>query len=485
MSSNRAETPPSSEQTLPSRRSWSLTIWLTLVNTGAAFCILSLSAFLLYWGLAAQLENQNRTYFLDELGVLKTIIRDEGNGATLADEASPDHSGQEYVKHYFRLLDKGGGTIIASPDMEETIPSAVFPAPVLLESPHAVKSWHAPGGASFLLTSLFVSIGGSGSQQGVLQLAMDVSNVDSILVGYRYVIAAVLVVGFLCSAGVSLAVARKGTRPLREITAKARQITAANLEERLDGTGWPVELNVMAGALNGMLDRLHNSFSRLYNSVANLTHKLRTPITILKGEAEVALAGNRTVEELREVIESSLEECGRLSHLVDNIIFVSRADVGKLHPVLTDIDAHAEIEKIREFYEPLAEEKGIVVTCQGNAILMADRVLFCKAVANLLSNAITYTPAGGTVLVSASDEDDGFAKVVVTDTGCGIAEEDMPKIFDRFYRVYATRFMDPRGSGLGLPITKAIMKLHNGSIEVTSRLTKGTTVTLRFPTHAK
>ena len=110
-----------------------------------------------------------------------------------------------------------------------------------------------------------------------------------------------------------------------------------SLDERFSGPDWPSEVNAMADALNGMLDRLENSFTRLYNSVANLTHKLRTPLTIMSGEAEVALGRERTAEELREVIASSLEECGRLSHLVDNIIFISQVEAGKpLHVPMRD-----------------------------------------------------------------------------------------------------------------------------------------------------
>ena len=215
--------------------------------------------------------------------------------------------------------------------------------------------------------------------------------------------------------------------------------------------------------------------------MANMTHKLRTPLTILRGEAEVALGRERTAEELREVIESSMVEYERVSILVDNIVLIAQAETGKLQPVLINIKARAEIDKVLDFYEPLAEEKGIAVTCQGNASLTVDPTLFRKAVANLLSNALTYTPAGGTAAISVRQGDDRFVEVSVTDTGCGIAEQEISRIFDRFYRVYATRYTDPLGSGLGLPIVKTIMDLHSGTIEVQSQPAHGTTVILRFP----
>jgi two-component system heavy metal sensor histidine kinase CusS len=435
----------------------------------------------LYFRLANQLHAQSYTYVREEAEILSEMARFPDFDKLVAHETHLDSLGEEYVSHYVRLLDSNGKVIIETPTMKELIPIGLFPESKVggrLTEPVTVRGG---SGASFLITSTKVDWQANGLEWETLQVALDVTNVEKILARSRRELAAGLFAGLLICSVAGIAVARRGIRPLREITEQARQISVANLNERLNGADWPLELNIMAGALNGMLDRIESSFSRLYNSVANLSHKLRTPITILRGEAEVALARDRSAGELRETITSSIEEFGRLARLVDNIIFISQAEAGKLQHVLIKINVRAEIDKVLEFYGPLADEKGISITCDGSATLSADPTLFRKAIAHLVSNARTYSNAGGSIAISVRQGDDGSAYVSVTDTGCGIAEEDMPKIFDRFYRVYDSRFMDPHGSGLGLPLVKTIMDLHRGTIEITSRPGQGTKVILKFP----
>jgi two-component system heavy metal sensor histidine kinase CusS len=481
MSSSSAENDdsPPGRGRFPSPRS--LSGWLALTTTATAFVILSLISILLYWGMASHLRNLNHLFLRDELNIIMVMLRSEDYKRELAGELQADHAGEEYVKHYVRLLDAEKRTVSETPGMSESLPGSVFPS-LERDSHHSGEiTWRAPDGSLFLLATAWVDLGKAGGEWGYLQAALDVTNVEQVLASFRTKLVACLIAGFLLCAVTGLVVARRGVRPLREMTARARAITSASLDERLAGAGWPTELNSLAGALDGMLDRIQDSFARLYNSVANLTHKLRTPITIIRGEAEVALTGEHSAEELREVIASSLEECGRLTHLVDNIIFVAQADAGKLQQVLIKTKARAEMEKVLDFYDPLAEEKGIAISCEGDATLEADPALFRKAFANLLSNALIFTPAGGRVDISTRQMDDGSAEIRVADTGCGIAEAELPKIYDRFYRVYETRYLDPHGSGLGLSLVKAIMELHYGSIEVRSQLAKGTTATLEFP----
>jgi two-component system, OmpR family, heavy metal sensor histidine kinase CusS len=478
MSSNPAESPPAAGKTSSSRRSWSLTARLAVLTAVSSFVILAAVSIQMYFQLANHLKEQNSWYLKDEVETLGQMARFPEFSKSLANEMHVKTVGEEYLTHYVRLLDSEGKLVIETPDMEKILPHKLFPTPKNDGKQCARFEVHGQNGSSFIATSLWVD---TGMKQGVLQVGLDVTNVDKILAGYRNKFAIPLFFGFLLCAGTGYIIARRIVRPVREITEKARRITASSLDERLSGADWPRELNVLAGALNGMLDRLQDSFVRLYGSVANLTHKLRTPLTILRGEAEVALSQERSAEALREVIESSMEEYERLSHLVDYIIFIAQAEAGKLKPICIRMKAREEIDKVLDFYGPLAEEKGIAVTCEGNATLSADPALFCKAVANLLSNALTFTPSGGAVVISVRQGDDRSAEVSISDTGCGISAEDMPKIFDRFYRVYTTRFMDPKGSGLGLPLVKSIMALHAGSVEVLSQPGLGTTVFLRFP----
>jgi two-component system, OmpR family, heavy metal sensor histidine kinase CusS len=479
MSSKSDEKGASTETAARKGRAWSLTIWLTLFNASSAFIILALIAALLYGGLASQLKNQNHLYLHDEVRIIENLARSNGNEAELLRELGADQSGIEYVKHYIRLMDRQERIILETPRMQEVIPTAAFPIPSRDGRPGIDRTWRAANGNLILSTVSWIHLGMKGDQ-GILQVALDVTNVENILVDYRRKIYLALVFGFLLCVLVSLAVARRGTKPLLEMTEIVRGITVSRLQERISGRNWPKELNLLADAMNLMQDRLQDSFSRLYNSANNLTHKMRTPLTILKGEAEVALSRDRSVEELQQVIISSLEENARLSRLGDNIFFLANADMGKLELTATRIDAREEIEKVIDYYSPLAEEREVGITCQGSATLIANAPLFRKAVAALISNAFTYNKSGGEVVVSLVQGEGGCCEVRVTDTGCGIAEAEMEKIFDRFYRIYTTRHMDSHGTGLGLPIARAIMELHGGAIVVESQPLQGTAVTLRF-----
>jgi two-component system, OmpR family, heavy metal sensor histidine kinase CusS len=453
---------------------------MALCNAGSAFLILTLISLLLYFGLFAQLKNQNRLYLHDEVNTLERMLRSHAGDRAVFAEINPDQAGDEYVKHFIRLLDKQGRPIAETRRMAEFAPHERFRVPERDGRPGVDTLWRTESGNLLLGTSVWVDLGRSTGEQGILEVALDVTNVQSILEVYRLKIYGVLFLGLLLCVAVSLAIAHRGTRPLREMTDMVRMVTVSSLEERICGENWPTEVARLATAMNRMLDRLQDSFERLYNSARNLSHKVRTPLTIIRGEAEVALSRERSVEELQSVILSSLEENNRLVRLADNILFLAEAETGKFHCLPAEIDAAGELDKILDFYSPAAEEKGVTIAREGGATLLADPALFRKAAAALLSNAITYNKSGGSVTFSLRQGEGGGGELHVADTGCGIPVSEREKVFDRFYRIYATRHMDPHGTGLGLPIAKTIMDLHRGMIDIMSDPPHGTTVTLSF-----
>jgi two-component system heavy metal sensor histidine kinase CusS len=262
------------------------------------------------------------------------------------------------------------------------------------------------------------------------------------------------------------------------MTQSLMRIGPKRLHERIPPEGWPRELRPLAVAFDEMLDRLEDSFTRLSQFSADLAHELRTPIANIRGEGEVALTRIRTPDEYREVIESSLGECERLSGIVENLLFLARAEAAEGHIQQALFDGGAAVEKIVAFYEPLAEERRVAVTCAGEGDIHADPMLFGRAVSNLVENGLRYTAPGGTIVVSIALRPER-AEISVKDTGCGIAAEHLPRVFDRFYRVDSSR--SSQGSGLGLALVKSIMDLHGGSAVVESTVDRGTTVTLTFP----
>jgi two-component system heavy metal sensor histidine kinase CusS len=227
-----------------------------------------------------------------------------------------------------------------------------------------------------------------------------------------------------------------------------------------------------------MLGRLEDSFTRLSQFSADLAHELRTPIGNMLGEAQVALTRKRTPDEYRTVIESAAAECERLSGIIDNLLFLARAESAEQQIVRSSFNARAAVEKIISFYQTLAEDRNVEIACNGDAEIFADPVLFNRAIGNLIDNALRFTPDNGRIRIAISAGENGVG-ISVADTGSGIAPEHLPRVFDRFYRADPSR--SSAGTGLGLALVKSIVDLHGGSAQIDSELGRGTTVALIFP----
>lgn len=317
-----------------------------------------------------------------------------------------------------------------------------------------------------------------GGQTYTMQVAQDRSGDEQFVQKFGALLAVVLALGIFASAVIAITVTRRGLRPLGEMTRSLRTFGPKHLHERIPPDGWPRELRPLAVAFDEMFDRLEDSFTRLSQFSADLAHELRTPIANIRGEGEVALTRARTADEYREVIESSVGECERLSGIVDNLLFLARAEAAEEQVQRVRFDGRAAVEKIAAFCEPIAEEHGTTLRCAGGGDVYADPLLFGRAVSNLVENALRFTPAGGTVQISIANRG-AQSQVSVRDTGCGIAAEHLSRVFDRFYRADSSR--SSQGSGLGLALVKSIMDLHDGSAVVESEVGRGTTLTLTFP----
>jgi len=274
-------------------------------------------------------------------------------------------------------------------------------------------------------------------------------------------------------------VARRALRPLEQMVGAMKSVQASYLQQRLDRDRWPKEVDSMAAAFDEMLARLKESFERLSAFAADLAHELRTPIQNLRGEAEVALTRTRTAEEYREVIELSIEEYQRLASMIDNLLFVARAENAETPLNRLTFKIGPEIDTILDFYDAAAREQNIALSRQGDADLYADATLIRRALSNLVSNALQHTSAGGQVRLAVKQAN-GSVEIQAQDTGCGIGPEHLPRIFNRFYRADAARSSDSGGVGLGLAIVKSIMDLHGGSVRAESKPGEGTIVTLTF-----
>ncbi|MCL5965907.1 MAG: heavy metal sensor histidine kinase [Deltaproteobacteria bacterium] len=456
-----------------------------LSHTLSALGLLLLSMTFLYWGLVSNLHREDADFLAGKIRVLRSILREDSDVWDLLGQELRWGSGNpSRTKYYVRVLDEGGRILIETPRMGDVLPSGVFAVPARDAGDQGTRTpgkWRSPRGRSYLLASAWAEVGRSRGTMSLLQVGLDVSPEESLLADYRRKLGVALLAGILLSAGAGVLIARRGMRPLAEITEATRRIKATQLHERIGSAGWPRELSLLAVSFDRMLDRLEESFSRLSRFSADLAHELRTPINNLMGEAEVALSKEREPEEYRRILESSLEEFGRLSRMVDNLLFLARAENPETRIERMPLDAGKEIEATREFYEAVAREQRVEVTCHGTGTVHADPTLFRRAVSNILSNALRHTPPGGKVAISVREREDRSTEVVIRDTGAGIAPDDLPRIFDRFHRSAGSRADYPEGTGLGLAIVKSIMDLHGGGCRITSEPDQGTVVTLVFP----
>ncbi len=464
------------------RRPASLSARLTLLFSAATAFLLVASAGPLYWSLHRHLAQQNRRALSDKLAAIALILQKQpGQIIPLLEEVQWEAGSPSFTRYYSRVLDGSGGVVLETQGMSEQLKGAPFPSPAPGDGdPHGAVTWRTDSERTYLLGSAWVKRGGQGPARQI-QVAVDVSDASDLLEDYRRTMALSLTAGLAVAALLGFLTARRGLRPLGTMAQKARQITAERLHERMGEEPWPAELAELASAFDDMLLGLEDSFSRLSAFSADLAHDLRTPLTNCMGEVEVALSKPREPDEYRHILDSSLEELTRLAKMIESLLFLARTDHAQTPLNKASMDARGELEAMADFYDGVAQEQGVALACSGAGTLDADPVLLRQALGNLLSNALRHTPPGGRVVLEAREEGASATLVSVRDTGPGIPPEDLPRIFDRFYRSPRSRSLNPQGLGLGLAIVKSIMDLHGGRLEIQNAPEGGVMARLTFP----
>lgn len=289
-----------------------------------------------------------------------------------------------------------------------------------------------------------------------------------------------LVISALVSAGLGWLVAGSGMRPIRQVTMVAASMSAKSLKERIPLASVPKELQQMVSSFNAMLSRLDDAFVRLSNFSADIAHELRTPVSNLMTHTEVVLSRKRDIEDYEDNLYSNLDDLKRMSRMIDDMLFLAKSDNGLIPHENKPIDLLEVVEKLLEYYRLLADERGINLTVSGGGSVRGDVLMLHRAISNLLSNALRYTPEGRTINVDIRQRSTSTF-VVVENPGETIAPEHLEKLFDRFYRADpARREGSPSNAGLGLSITRSIVEAHEGKIWCTSSNRK-TAFHMEFP----
>lgn len=364
-----------------------------------------------------------------------------------------------------------GATIFSTPDAQ--IPSSLLAQPAQKQASRSAVWQDAQGHATRGLAAEVVT-GISNTPPATIAVSTDLSRHDHFMHPFKMALWSIVMVAAFITGFLGWVAARRGLAPLEKMRQSADGITANRLDQRLTVAAIPVELAEVAETLNEMLARLETSFQRLSDFSSDLAHELRTPVSNLLTQTQVTLSKVRTEEEYRDVLASNAEEYERLSRTIADMLFLAKADNDLVIPAQESIDLRAEANSIMEFYEALAEENGIHLRIDGQATVSGDRLMLRRAISNLLSNAFRHTPKGGSLKVRMGKEMDGDTTFDVENTGDTIAPEHLPRLFDRFYRADPSRRRDAEGAGLGLAITRSILRAHGG--EATARSSQGITV---------
>ena len=478
---------PSNMPVTLSRLWHTLAFRLTAAYASAGLLLVFLATFSLYLMLVSELNKSTELFLKDKVNVLRTMLRERPDDLDgLHEEVELESAARRYEQFFICLLDQQGKPIMVTPGMTKELDLSELAA--LAVTKHGVAfPMNGKSGQSFRVITATARVGEAADRLILLQVAVDVSGKEQLLSRFRvwfWVISGSMLVLFPL---IGYRTALQGIRPVEEIAATARRITSTHLGERIAAEGYPYELASLALTFNKMLDGLEDSFARISQFSADIAHDLRTPVNNIRGEAEVALARARTIEEYRDALESSLEEAVHLSDLIGNLLFLARTESPLTHLRLEQVDVSGLIEGIREYYDASAAEVGVMLTSAAAStpvFAALDRTLIQRAVGNLISNAVAHTLEGGTVALTTNINSAGVC-IEVADTGVGIPSEALPRVFDRFFRVDASRSKASGGTGLGLAIVQGIVSLHGGSVDIASELGKGTRVTLRVPTHPR
>ncbi|MEO8438622.1 MAG: heavy metal sensor histidine kinase [Spartobacteria bacterium] len=473
MSSETNNLPPDSPPLAPRVRSWSIALRLVMLFTVAAAVLLLFMMAAAYWAVMQHALRENDRYITEKLAALRADIAADAGPASLNRELKIIRAADK--TYAVRVIDQAGHVVAESPQMGRILPPSLFPATPSVSGERPFTTlYQARKKRIFALVTAISEVSG---QRLTLQLAQDRTRDARFTARYAALLTVMLGSAVLTCAGIAFLVTRRGLRPLKHLAESVERVGATHLHERIPASGWPDELQPLPLAFNKMLSRLEDSFTRLSHFSADLAHELRTPIAILRGEAEGILTKPRTSDEYREVIESSLEELQRLSSMIDNLLFLARAETSGSFS-RSYFDGRSAIDNLGEFYEAVSQEQGVEIRCRGEGVVYAEPALFRRALINLITNALRFTPSGGSVTVSL-ERRNGGSNVSVADTGRGISSEQVPHVFNRFFRGDGTR--QAQGTGLGLAIVKSIMQIHQGDVSVQSEVDKGTVITLIFP----
>lgn len=397
----------------------------------------------------------------------------------LGHEVSEDMSGPRRV--LVRVLLADGSLLMESPGLSDALSTEAFPDPRNRRSVYA--SLLGAGNRRYrVLTAPTPIATSTGVSDGMVQIAIDRTLDQAVLRRFEALLLIVAISTIIASALISASLVSRQLAPLHRMAGQIEQIEHTSLDRRVDTTGLTDELHYLGDQFNNLLARLSLAYDGLKHYADNVAHEIRTPLNKMLLELDVIQQQPRTLAQHEEMTAQLAESCRELKMLVDRLLFLARATNQQAALTRTDLDLQGELAAVREYFEASAAEAGVnlIVTPGPVCVMSVDRTLLQRAITNLVANALSHTPGGGEVRLTLRCEA-GKIAIEVRDSGEGIAPEDLPHLFDRFYRADKQRAAGAGRVGLGLTIAKSIVELHGGAIGVDSVPGKGASFTLTLP----
>lgn len=450
-----------------------LTLWYAVI-----FTISSCTAFLFFYLLITSVIRQRTDRdLLDQVGKFSTLLSTNGIDA-VSRIAIVEAQAAGEKKIFFRILSRYGEVFFSSnmsywKDISVSGTaikvlvqgnSYMFDTIIIPERKHKIRILYAVIGPGV-----------------ILQLGQSMENYTRFIEAFQKIFVTTMVFLIVLAALVGWFMARRALSGLGEVTRTAQYISGGALDERVPVKPRGDEIDQLATTFNKMLDRIQNLVIGIREMSDNMAHDLKSPVTRIRGIAEITLTTDTSLKGYQNMAASTIEECDRLLDMINTMLLISKTEAGAGKIEYKKMDMAGIVRNACDLFQPLAEDNGISMTCN-----VQDKFTFCgdirmiqRMIANLLDNAIKYTPSEGSVVVSVHSDDRRSVVVSVKDTGVGISPKNLPHIFERFYRCDPSR--PQTGIGLGLSLAKTIAHAHGGNITVISIPDQGSTFTVTLP----
>ncbi|HKN86969.1 MAG TPA: heavy metal sensor histidine kinase [Nitrospiraceae bacterium] len=455
---------------------------LTLWYGTALASVLVVFGVILYGALAKALREQVDRSLEETAAVAERSLEEHRFGPFLLyEDLSQDFPELATLDKFFQIFGPTGQITIQSPNIKSReIPLSRTAFDAALTGRTTFESTRFSGEPPIRLISVPVRHGGT--LVNIVRVGTSLQPLEETLHRLLMILLITVPLALLASLGGGWFLAGRALRPVETITQAAERIAGGDLTQRLSVSMAQDEIGRLAGTFNAMIGRLEASFQQVRQFTSDASHELRTPLTVLKGETELALRRPRSADDYRLVLESSLEEVDRMSRIVDELLFLSRADLGEIKMESRPVRLDHLFDDLKRQAEVLGHEQAVhIVTGLSEPVTIAgDDMRLRELLLNLLDNAIKYSPRGGRVEMSLVKRDSA-ARLSISDQGIGMSREEQTHIFDRFYRTDAARAYTKKGTGLGLAICKWIVDAHHGTIDVQSEPGKGSVFTVTLP----